>query len=255
MFVRELGGREAGPVVWIHGLGESGLCFERIVQREEFAAWRHLAPDMPGYGRSAWPDEPAGMEALADLLARWLSERGEGPVSLIGHSMGGVVGLVLAERHPDQINAFVNVDGNVAKGDCTFSGLAAAQPMERFVAAGFDELRDQVFRTGANDESLRGYYASLRLADPRAYHLHSAQLVEASGREDMAARMSALDCPAWYVAGVPRGVCQRGLELLADAGVPVVGIEPSGHTPFIDQPETFACHVAAMLASLRVGRR
>ena len=73
MVVREQGPeRGLGTILYIHGLGESGLSLEGIARRSELAGWRHLLPDLPGYGRSPWPELPLGLEAAMDHLAQWL---------------------------------------------------------------------------------------------------------------------------------------------------------------------------------------
>lgn len=249
MFVRDCEpvGRR-GTVVCIHGLGESGLCFEHLVRYPGLREWRLLIPDLPGYGRSPWRPEPLGLADQADHLAEWLRERGERRIVVVGHSLGGVTGLLLCERHPDLVAAFVDVDGNKSPDDCVFSGQAAAMDLAAFQSEGFDELRAAVFAKGQKDLAHRGYYVSLRLADPRAYHRNSLELLELSGREDLAERLAALPLPARYIAGIPDGVSDRSLELLAAAGVDWIGVKPSGHWPFIDQPEQFVAVLGRTLA-------
>ena len=126
-FVRELGSPGIPlSVLWIHGLGESGLEFETTVGRPELGDYHHLIPDLPGYGRSAWNEPVPDFDGLVDRLAFWLEGRGGSPVVVVGHSMGGVLGLLLAERHPEKVRALVNVEGNISYDDCTYSGPAAA---------------------------------------------------------------------------------------------------------------------------------
>ena len=159
-FVRRVG---AGPeLVWIHGLGEASICFDDVIAR--MPGWTHVLPDLPGYGRSPWPDEPPSLDALADQLAAWLGT--SAPV-VIGHSMGGVLALMLAERAP--VRAIVNVEGNISRGDCTFSGRAAGWSREDFRARGFGELRDWIFELSLKDRPMRGYYAALAFASPVAF--------------------------------------------------------------------------------------
>lgn len=239
MFVREHPGERDSTVLWLHGLGESGLCFEAITRSPELRSRRQLVPDLPGYGRSFWPRRPFTLIGLADLLQDWLRERQEGPVHVVGHSMGGVLGLLFTERHPRAVKTFVNVDGNISRMDCLFSGQAAGQPLGAFLDTGFDALRDGVWADGAEDPALRGYYASLRLADPRSFHGHACELVDLSDRRLLAWRLRSLDVPCLYIAGAPRGVSRLSQSLLAEAGVQVERIRPAGHWPFIDQPSAF----------------
>jgi pimeloyl-ACP methyl ester carboxylesterase len=246
MFVRSFG-RHGRGVLWVHGLGESGLCFEAIVQHRRLAGLRHLVPDMPVYGRSTWRRRPFTLAAQADHLAAWLRERREGPVVVVGHSMGGVVATLLAEAHPAAVAAVVDVDGNASVGDCTFSGEAAALSLADFASGGMERLANRIYREGVEDPAHRGYYASIRLCDPRAYHRNSEELVELAGTEALAGRLAALEAKTLYVAGSPGGACARSLELLDEADAQTVELAPSGHWPFIDQPDGFAEELASFL--------
>jgi 3-oxoadipate enol-lactonase len=239
-----------GPlVVWLHGLGESSLCFAAISRHPALHPFRHRLIDLPGYGRSPWPDEPYRLDEAATELASWLAADGE-PAILLGHSMGGVLAQLLAERAPAQVRAVIDVDGNLSLADCTFSGKAAALPLAAFVAKGFDELRNAVYTDGITRPPLRGYYASMRFADPRVFHRHALDLVELSAAEDLARRLAALPMPSLYIAGSPEGASARSKELLVVAAARYKLIESSGHWPFLDQPDAFATAVSEFLTSL-----
>lgn len=237
-----------GPLItWIHGLGESSLCFAEIARHRRLSGFRHQLVDLPGYGRSPWPAAPYSLEQAAQELTAWLASAGE-PSVLIGHSMGGVLGQLVAER--TSLTALINVDGNLSSGDCTFSSRAAALSMDDFVRHGFDALRDWVYRGGVDKLPLRGYYASMRLADPRVFHRHSQDLLAYAQPADFAARAAALSIPALYLAGVPDGACAQSRQLLDDAGARWRGLSPAGHWPFLDVPDAFAAAVAEFLAPI-----
>jgi pimeloyl-ACP methyl ester carboxylesterase len=251
LFVREAGDGPPGrTLVHVHGLGESGLGFEELVHREELAGWRHLVPDLPGYGRSAWPAAPLTLAETADRLAGWLASPSLGPVVLLGHSMGAVVALLAAERHPGLCRALVDVEGNKSLDDCTISARAEAADEEAFVREGFGRLLDGVYRAGIDNLPLRGYYASLRLCEPRTFHRHSLELLALSRKEKLAARLAALDVPARFFGGFPHGVGPRTLELVRAEGIPSDVLAPAGHWPFLDQPEEFARRLKRFLATL-----
>ena len=109
-----------------------------------------------------------------------------------------------------------------------------------FLQWGRRELLDGLYHQGVADEAHRGYYTSMRLADPRAVYLHSRNLVDISQPETMVGRMEHLGVPTYYLAGVPHGICERSLELLAASQISYDVVEPSGHWPFIDRPADFA---------------
>ena len=239
MSVRRTG---AGPeLVWIHGLGESSTSFEPVIAR--MPGFTHVLVDLPGYGRSAWPAEPFGIDVLADQLAAWLG----GPATLIGHSMGGVLATMIAER--GAARAIVDVDGNISRGDCTFSIRAGAYAEAEFVACGYAELRAQIYTDGATEPALRGYHAAMCFASPRMYFRHAAELVELSTGGTLSPRLAALRVPALYIAGVPGGICAASHALLDQHGVRWIGIEPAGHWVYLDQLEQFVAAVTEFVVS------
>jgi pimeloyl-ACP methyl ester carboxylesterase len=93
------GGR--GPALLaIHGLGGSGRYWEGLedLVGERFTV---VAPDLGGFGGSDKPrrvyDRAFHLDTL-DAVAHAL-----GPVVVMGHSLGGVLGLLWAARHPDRL--------------------------------------------------------------------------------------------------------------------------------------------------------
>lgn len=98
--------RQSGePAVYVHGLGGSatnwtdvGALLADILDGE--------AIDLPGFGES---DPALGrdyrLSTHADVLARYVEQRGVGPVHLVGNSLGGAVSLVLAARRPELVRS------------------------------------------------------------------------------------------------------------------------------------------------------
>jgi pimeloyl-ACP methyl ester carboxylesterase len=72
-----------------------------------------LAPDLRGRGASAGLPGPFGMAAHAADCAAVLDHLGTGPVTVVGESMGGFVGVVLAARRPELVERLVLVDGGL----------------------------------------------------------------------------------------------------------------------------------------------
>jgi pimeloyl-ACP methyl ester carboxylesterase len=242
MMVRRLG---SGPeLIWLHGLGEQSRSLDAIAGHAALAGWSHVLVDLPGYGRSPWPEHAEDLEQVADRLAAWI---GDGRPSLIGHSMGGVLATLVAERIA--VRAVIDVEGNLSRGDCTHSAKAAAYPLDDFLAYGFSAMRAEVYEDGRTDPALRSYHAAMTMASPRVFHHHARQLVALSEPETLVTRLAALRPPVLFIAGVPGGICERSRELLDRHGVRWVGLEPAGHWVFVDQPDAFASAVAGFLGA------
>lgn len=247
----------AGTILYVHGLGESALCFERLMADERLAHWRHLAVDLVGYGKSTWADEPLSVDQHAEQLDRLTDDRALGDVVVLGHSMGGVIGARLCERLGDvdrspasggTLRAFINVEGNVSLPDCGYSSRAVKFSLDEWLAGGFDQVLDAIYHhQGESAEVRRAYGASIQMCDPRAYHRNSEELVETSSAETMAQRLAALGTTVAYVHGSPRGTCDRSLELLEQAGIERIRIDGAGHWPFLDQHDAFVEAMAGFL--------
>jgi pimeloyl-ACP methyl ester carboxylesterase len=231
---------EGCTLLCIHGLGDSGLAFQALAHREELRSFNFWIVDLPGYGKSPAPENPFSLEEHAEALGARLAEAGIGRTVVVGHSMGGVVGLMLCEKHPEQVSGFVNIEGNISPDDCMFSAKVAEYPKEEWLESGVERFLDVVYRSGLEDRALRGYYAGLRFCDPRTLYLDSAGLVEVSRGGGLAERLAALSVPVVYLLGRPRGTGAHSRSLLERAGIEWRAIEDAGHWTFVDQPAATA---------------
>jgi len=71
---------------------------------------RVVTVDLRGHGQSDAPQQEYTMPGFADDLAWLCQQLGVQRPVVVGHSMGGVVTLVMAERHPDVVRAGIVVD-------------------------------------------------------------------------------------------------------------------------------------------------
>ncbi len=245
-FERVLPGEPDRPtLVYLHGLGESGLCFETLMHDPALVGWPQRALDMRGYGASQPAAAPLTLVEHAYHLAPVLQRRRS---VLIGHSMGGVVATYLAPLLGRNLAGFINIEGNISAADCTYSARIAFEDRAKFVAEGFDRLCNEVRAGGMNDPALALYAKSLTRAEPAQLHLNATELVAASNAETLAALMGALPVESVYLLGSPRGTGPRSRELLDKAGVSWLAIPSAGHWPFVDQTSLCAQAIADFLS-------
>lgn len=91
-------------VVFIHGAG-----FDHSVWALHSRWFAHhgfgvLAPDLPGHGRSSGAPL-ASIAEMADWIVALLDAAGASKARLIGHSMGSLIALETAARHPSRVSA------------------------------------------------------------------------------------------------------------------------------------------------------
>ncbi len=66
-----------------------------------------MAIDLPGYGQSPPLPKRTTIPDYADLLAELITRVSDGPVVLVGHSMGGMTSIMLALRYPVLVERMV----------------------------------------------------------------------------------------------------------------------------------------------------
>jgi pimeloyl-ACP methyl ester carboxylesterase len=108
VFFRDSGGTPADPaVLLLHGWTASADLNFFAVYARLAESYRVIAPDLRGHGRGMRSTEPFSLEDCADDAAALLGQVGTEHVIAVGYSMGGPVGLLLAQRHPGRVQALV----------------------------------------------------------------------------------------------------------------------------------------------------
>jgi len=108
LFHRDLGGAGRPPLVILHGILGSSRNWQTAGR--DLAGWYHVvALDLRNHGQSPHAEEMT-FEAMADDVLAWLDAQGLGRVTLLGHSLGGKVAMLIACRHPDRVEKLIVVD-------------------------------------------------------------------------------------------------------------------------------------------------
>ena len=106
----EWGAPEQPPVLLLHGGNQSAHSWD-LVSLHLADRYRVIALDQRGHGDSEWSRESDyTLGALARDAAALIRDRGMARPILVGHSMGGMVALLLAKLHPELPRALVIVD-------------------------------------------------------------------------------------------------------------------------------------------------
>ena len=89
-------------IVFVHGAGLDHSWWGLQSRYFGYHGFNVLALDLPGHGRSEGP--PLGsIREMADWVGGVLAEQNIRSASIVGHSMGALVAIELAARHPERV--------------------------------------------------------------------------------------------------------------------------------------------------------
>lgn len=99
-------GETGERMVFLHGLFGHGRNWSTIGRAFE-ADHRVLLVDLPHHGRSQWSERWDFRDVVEQVAGLWSADD---PVTLVGHSLGGKVAMLLALLHPDRVKRLCVVD-------------------------------------------------------------------------------------------------------------------------------------------------
>ena len=99
---------EGSPIVYLHGWGCDGSIFLPVVN--ELPHCSNYTVDFAGFGKSeAPPSNGYTVEDYVEQLKKFLSEQNLQRVTIVGHSFGCRVALVLAANYPELVSGMILV--------------------------------------------------------------------------------------------------------------------------------------------------
>ena len=241
--------REAGPedgrtALLVHGYPESSYMWRDLLPSLAEAGWRALAPDLPGYGDSP-ADPPGTWERHVEALERFHSGLGLGPVALIVHDWGGLIGLRWACDHPGHASALVISNTGFFAGG-KWHGMAEAMRTEgtgeeligKMTREGFGELLHQTSR-GLDDEAIDEYWKAFGDDERRRGQLELYRSGDFEKLEPYEGKLAELEVPALILWGeddpfAPVAGAHRFHKELPDSELVVLD---AGHFVFEESPE------------------
>jgi esterase len=240
-------GDHGSPIVFCHGLFGQGRNWTGIAKALS-DEHRVLLLDLPHHGRSDWAEDFDYLH-LADEVAGLLSS--DDPVTLVGHSMGGKVAMVLALRHPELVDRLCVVD--VAPVD-----YGGSEEFEGYIRTMRELDLDSIERRGDADEALAEAVPNRTVRDFLLQNLRrdgstwrwqanletlGAELDEISGwPEERLADVAPYDGPVLWVAGADSGYIKPEHTEAMKKWFPHfrrVAIKDAGHWVHSQQPEVF----------------
>lgn len=245
-------------VVFLHGLFGQGKNFTQVAKALQ-PELMSLLVDLPNHGRSSWTDR-VDYADMADTVADFLRAdfAAEGPVHLVGHSMGGKVAMVLALRHPDLIDRLVVVDitPGVSDGAGEFEHLLGSLASIDLATVDRRSEADEALQERIPSPTIRGFLLqNLRAGSDDRYTWQAnlevlrRDLAAIGGFPDVDATF---DHPVLWIAGENSPYVQEEDEDRMRQLFPrtrLVTIKGAGHWVHSEQPTSFVSALRVFLTA------
>jgi len=162
-----------------------------------------LSIDLPGFGQSSI-DDSLSMESMADDVKAVLDREGIETCVLIGHSMGGYVGLAFAEKYPEYLKGFGLFHSHpYADGPDTI--VTRKKSIEFIEKHGSELLISQLIPKlfeekflAANQSLVEGLVKHASGFPAEGIRMASIAMLN---RADRTAVLEAMDCPILFIIG------------------------------------------------------
>ena len=254
--------RGQGPdVILIPGLGSSRDVWNAQVAALEGTHRLHLVQVAGFAGESAPASTTPMIEPLVEELSEYIESYTSGQAAVIGHSMGGLTGLILARRHPERVSRVMIVDSLPF-----FSAMFGPQATAAGVEPQARMMRDQVIALDAASFAAQQQMGVQRLVKTESYRQTVADWSVASDRTafaqamyevmttDMRGEVANIQTPLTIIYAYDPAM---GPEAMIDGlyrggfgpapNATFVRVDGSYHFIMIDQPEAFQAAVANFL--------
>lgn len=252
-----------GPdVILIPGLVSSREVWRETADRLKATHRVHLV-QLAGFAGEPWSHgDGAFVQPEVDELARYIRQAHLDRPAVIGHSMGGLSGLLLAQQHPELVGRLMMVD-SLPFYSAMFGAAATVETSRPFADqmaatllatddAAFAQQQKMSARGLSRTPATQDLMVAWSLASDR--HAMAAALRDVM-TTDARPGLAAMTTPvtALYAADAEGGAPASGADALWGReyaplpGVKLVRVDASRHFIMADQPERFAEQVEAFL--------
>ena len=251
-----------GPdVILIPGFASSREVWRPLAQQLAATHRVHLV-QLAGFAGEPWTHgDGAFVQPVVDEVARYAATLNRPAV--IGHSMGGLTGLLLAQQHPEAVGRVMSVDslpffsalyGPTATVESArpFADQAAAGILNAD-AAGYRVQQERTAGGMMRNEAGRAAMVEWSMASDRQAMASAIRDVMTT---DARPGLAAMTTPVWAVyaadanGGAPAAMADGmwGREYAALPGVKLARVDDSRHFIMTDQPERLSVLVDEFLA-------
>lgn len=237
---------DKAPILFLHGFGSTKEDYADIHLHADFDGHRVFMYDAPGCGQTACADlSRVTIPFLVKTALAILDAEGIDRFHLVGHSMGGLTALMVADAYPDRVLSFCDIEGNIAPEDCFLSRQIHEYPTDNPHAF----LADFIDRASKAPAWSSPLYAASLAHKVRAEAVRGifTSMVDLSDNAGLMDRFLNLPCPKMFMYGDQNADLGYLPHILAQ-GVDLAEIPHCGHFPMYANPPAMWQRLAQFVA-------
>lgn len=249
----EQGDPQQPVLLLIHGLGCSLRYWSCVFDTQTFSAYRIIALDLPGFGLSEKPESyDYSLPSQADIVFEFMQSLHAREYSIVGHSMGGTVAILLAQKHAAAVRHLVVIEPNLKASDAHLSQEIIKHSESDFVkeyhtfhSTTIAKVRE--WFVNFQQAGIQQYIGDLSNTTPVSMYRSAYSLIAVTSDDTILTQFQRLMLPKHFLIGqetmkkrdIPKEVLSSDVHTVIVPGV--------GHMMMVDDPSLFIQTLAAIL--------
>ena len=236
-------------LVLVHGLGASAERWEHVIPL--FADnFRIIVPDLIGFGLSDKPQVDYTPEFFSEFLEKFFVASGTKRPYLVGSSLGGQISVEYTVSHPNNVEKLILVSpaGVMKQSTPALDAyiIAALYPNEHSAKNAFELMEGS--GDNIDQKIINGFIERMRL--PNAKLAFMSTVLGLKNSELITSKLSSISVPTLIIWGsrdpvIPINHADSFVSAIQDCQF--FRMDGCGHTPYVQDPCTFASKVLEFL--------
>jgi len=238
---------EGEVLLFIHGWGVNMRIWRQ--QSKYFSqSFKTIIIDLPGHGRTSW--QKVTLENIARDINEVIDQLSINHLIIVGSSLGGLVGLKVAQLHPEKMRGIVLVGSQpkFAQSENYPFGLEVSwiRKLSQQIKEKYPSMVNIFFRSLFTYEERRSrrfrWIQTFRRTDVVPHKVALLDMLDIIENEDLRGVLPALNCPIQFIYGDSDYICTEEFYEYMKEHLPSARFDSfaqCGHFPFLSKPHEF----------------
>ena len=224
---------EGHPLILLHGLMGGLSNFDKTVKFFSERGFKVFVPVLPIYDL---PVLNTNLTTIAKYVAKFIEEHIQEPVTIVGNSMGGHIGLILTNSRPELVKNLV-LTGSSGLYERSFGDSFPRKSDKEYIKKKTQEVfYDPSVATEALVEEV------FSIVNDRMKGIKTVMLARSAIKHNMLGDLPNITCPTCLIWGKQDGVTPPDVAVDMNKYIPhsdLFWIDECGHAAMMEKPDEF----------------